>query len=103
MSAPEQPGPFGPFSPILPVPTDEAPSSIDSGARDWGDVHYDVMHLIATYDGLIEAVSNGSSTLRTVADLTAEVERLEAKLRIEWHHGMPSATDQPRRWRYRVC
>lgn len=99
----------GPFAPILPVPVDEVPSAVDSGARDWGDVYDDVVGLIAAYDGLIEAVSNGSGTLRTVGDLTAEVARLEAKLRIEWRRTVgppgtcPYATDQPRRWRYRVC
>jgi hypothetical protein len=87
----------------------EALSRIDSNARDWGDVYDDVMELLAAYDALVEAVANGSTTLRTVGDITSGIEELEVRLRIAWPAsapvGMmrPYATDQPRRWRYRVC
>lgn len=95
---------FGAFSPVLPVPVDERPD----GPRNWGDVYYDVMDLLAAYDALTEAIADGAA-LRTVGEFTTCINELEERLRIAWSDKSPDAAmrpyaaDQPRRWRYRVC
>jgi hypothetical protein len=96
---------FGPFSPILPVPVDEAPSRIDSDVRDWGDVCDDVMEMVKLYNMIIDRLMAGSGELRSLGNLTEYLDQVEQRLGITWNGLAAGVYDPPqqRRTSYRVC
>lgn len=95
---------FGPLSPILPVPVDEAPSRIDSGARDWGDVYEDVMEMLLVYNNMLEVMAT-TGELRALGNLTEYLDQVEQRLGITWDGLVAGVYDPPqmRRTDYRVC